>query len=506
MNISQIEFGFFLWFILISTSGFSQSKVGISFEKMDENVQPGIVQFDHGVASGDPLSDRVIIWTRVTAVDSSKSVVVTYEIDEDKDFLTPVKTGTTTTDSNKDFTINVDVIGLSPGTVYYYRFESNGVKSMIGTTKTASLQQEKLDIAVVSCSNYEWGYFSGYAKIAEKELDVVLHLGDYIYEYASGVYGDKSLPRKVIPNKELITLQDYRTRYAQYRLDEDLQAVHRSHPFILIWDDHEFANNAYIDGAQNHQSDEGNYNERVKAARQAYYEWLPIRKAAHHYRSFSYGNIADIIMLDERMAGRKAPLTQPSEVDSSQTMLGEEQLEWFQKGLSKSKAIWKIIGNQVIFSHLDITDLREPGANMDAWDGYAIERDGISNYINQNRVDNVVFVTGDTHCSWAFDVPNTQGQAIEIATPSISSGNWDESRAVEEVKQAEVVLQMKNEHLKYVNLRDHGYLLVHLSKERAEAKWMYIDDVKSKNAQERIGYIMEKKANVSGIGAVEIKN
>jgi len=267
-----------------------------------------------------------------------------------------------------------------------------------------------------------------------------------------------------------------------------LRDAHQAHPFITIWDDHEIANNSYKDGAQNHQADEGSYVTRLAAAKKAYYEWLPVRESQQLYRSFDFGPLAEIIMLDERLAGRTAPpdsLKDPK-IDSAK-MLGDEQLNWFKEKLVNANSQWKIIGNQVIFSYLNWGQ-ESFSINLDSWDGYPLERESIKQMIIENGIENVVFVTGDTHSSWAFEVtdkpfteynPDTgEGAfAVEFGTTSINSGNSDERSPVEVVKELEnyITNSPVNPHLKYSNLRDHGYLLLSLTKKSATASWYFVD-------------------------------
>jgi len=443
--------------------------------------------FYHGVASGDPLQDRVIIWTRVTPKDSLKEIPVNWEISDSRNFENIINKGSTTTSPDRDYTVKVDVNNLSPGTQYYYRFKALNKESLIGRTKTANESAENLDIAVVSCSNYQFGPFYSYEELARQPVDVVLHLGDYIYEYGAGTYGNSS--RTHLPEGELITLSDYRIRYSQYRLDTGLRAAHKAHPFITIWDDHEIANNSYKDGAQNHQPEkEGDYDARKAAAKKAYYEWLPVRESETLYRSFDYGSLAEIIMLDERLAGRTAP---PDSVDDaridSTLMLGNAQLFWLTSKLKNADSQWKVIGNQVIFSYLNWGH-ESFNINLDSWDGYPTEREAIKSTIIDNDIDNVVFVTGDTHSSWAFeatdkpftdyDPETSEGAfAIEFGTTSINSGNSNERYSTDSVKMHEMAITNSpiNPHLKYSNLRDHGFMILSLNKERAKATWYYVD-------------------------------
>lgn len=465
----------------------------------DKSMAP----FYHGVASGDPLSDAVIIWTRVTPT-NNEPVEVRWEIATQRDFKNLIKANVVTTDQSTDFTVKVDVSGLQSNTKYYYRFHALNKTSSTGETKTINdYDAKEINLGVVSCSNYEWGYFSAYKHLSEKELDAVLHLGDYFYEYAPGKYGDTTIGRFNIPPREILSLEDYRTRYALYRTDKDLQLIHQKHPFIAIWDDHEITNNAYISGAQNHQDDEGSYEDRKAIAKQAYYEWLPIRDndAKSLYRKFSFGQLADLIMLDERLS-RSKQADSLDQVDESYTMLGETQLAWFKDQLDKSSSKWKIIGNQVIFSPLDVSVLRpDSPANLDAWDGYAVERDGIIDFLVEGQINNVVFLTGDTHTSWAFEIPADKDEyektkssaAIEFGTTSISSANWNESRTDEEVIASEQALKTTNKHLKFVNARDHGYLILKITESEVVSDWFYVDSLKDPNSNEKLAKSIKVK-------------
>lgn len=465
--------------------------------------------FYHSVASGDPLPDRVIIWTRVTP-EKVASINVSWRVATDEAMENVVQEGQTTTDKDRDFTVKVDVSGLEPNTGYYYQFSALGADSPVGRTKTAPANTvDSVRFAVVSCSNFEAGYFNAFADIARTEdLDAVIHLGDYIYEYAPGGYGDTTLGRFHLPAKEIVTLEDYRTRYSLYRLDDDFQAAHRMHPFITIWDDHEITNNSYETGAQNHQPDEeGDYQTRKSVARQAYYEWLPVREGenSHLYRELHFGNLVDLIMLDERLAGRSAQLdsiSQPEYNSPERSMLGGQQLEWFKNQLAGSEATWKVIGNQVIFSELDFSWLRPNSPrNLDAWDGYPAEQQEIINFLKENNIENVVFITGDTHTSWAFEVPesieaykadSTATVAVEFGTTSITSANWDEGRPREEVLEYEkqITAPENNPHLKFTNLRDHGYLLLALSPEEARAQWHYVGTIREPSSETYVGEVI----------------
>lgn len=278
------------------------------------------VYFTHGIASGDPLSDRVILWTRLLPGDGQhhEHLACMWQVALDPDFKQLVSSGNTSTSVRQDYCVKVDATGLAANQKYFYRFIAAGVSSPVGMTRT--LPQGDIDefrLGVCSCSNYPQGYFNVYRHMANTDLDLVLHLGDYIYEYAEGVYANpiatEALGRHVEPRNEITNLEDYRMRYGLYRTDTDLQAVHARHPFICVWDDHELANDCWREGAENHNEGEGDFKARRHSARQVYHEWMPIRTTSDGdqgpiYRSFKLGNLADLIMLDTRIHGRDQPL------------------------------------------------------------------------------------------------------------------------------------------------------------------------------------------------------
>jgi alkaline phosphatase D len=490
--------------LVILFAGCQSGKDQASVKKLTEIVSPYYQETDkpfyHGVASGDPLADRVIIWTRVTPENSVSEIKTKWEIADNEEFEPVLKKGTLTTSPEHDYTVKVDVGGLQPNRSYYYRFMALDKISPVGRTKT--LPQGRVDslkFAVVSCSNWQHGYFNAYERIAEKSVDVVLHLGDYIYE--AGADRAKIAGRTHLPEHEIVTLADYRIRYSQYHLDEGLKKMRQRHPIITIWDDHEVANNTYIDGAQNHQPEtEGDYIARVAAAKKAYYEWIPIRDGEKHYRAFNFGNLADLIMLDERLEGRTKPATgidDPFYELEDRSMLGEEQLKWFESRLRNNSSAWKVIGNQVMFSDLyrSVRNQKSP-RNMDSWDGYPAEKKRVAEVIKQHDVKNIIFLTGDTHSSWAFEVvadalkgkatANYEPLAVEFGTTSVSSSNSNESNPDEEVKIMEQNYMEANPHLKYVNRRDHGYLMLTLYKEDARADWYFVGTILNPDASEEL--------------------
>ncbi|MDN5441770.1 MAG: alkaline phosphatase D family protein [Acinetobacter sp.] len=363
-------------------AGFGALSLPISLtacgDDADSNTQPNTqVQFLHGVASGDPLQTQVIIWTRVTPTDSSARLEVVWEVAKDADFKHITATGKVLTTAAQDFTVKVDVTGLAAGQVYFYRFKSASKYSITGQTKTLATQVQSVQFAVCSCSNYPAGYFHVYKEMAKQDVDVVIHLGDYIYEYGMGEYATEeavAMGRALADdnNAEIIRLDDYRKRYALYRLDQDLQAAHQRHPFIVIWDDHELANDAWEKGAENHQSDtEGDFFERKLAALAAYFEWMPIRPIDDQnikiYRQFDFGTLVQLTMLDTRIIARNVQLDyanymtatgldiakfQADLINPVRSLMGVEQRNWLLQKLQQSTATWNVLGQQILMSKM----------------------------------------------------------------------------------------------------------------------------------------------------------
>ena len=347
-------------------------------DKESGGVEPTVkVEFLHGVASGDPLKDKVILWTRLTPQDTSLRLEVIWEIATDDKFTQIVNSGKVQTAQAQDFTIKVDANKLRSNQTYFYRFKFGNVISPIGRTKTLPETTNKVQFAVCSCSNYPAGYFHVYREMAQQNVDVIIHLGDYIYEYGQDGYATEDaakLGRTLATdnNKEIIKLDDYRKRYALYRTDADLQAAHQRHPFIVIWDDHELSNDTWKDGAENHQDNEGKFLDRKLAALQAYFEWMPIRPVAENdhlniYRQFNFGNLVELTMLDTRILARDQQLDyvnymtaqgldiqrfQADLINPMRTLMGYTQRDWLQKKLAQSTATWNVLGQQVLMSKM----------------------------------------------------------------------------------------------------------------------------------------------------------
>ncbi len=339
-------------------------------EVVPKFIPEGENGFLEGVASFDPTQESIVLWTRYTkATNEVDQPVIFVDLASDNDFKNLVVSETVEIDMNSDYTINVDISNLNSNTKYFYRFrnEKTKVSSIVGQTKTlpAPGEANEINIAVVSCANYETGYFNMYESIADSEADLVVHLGDYIYESSVSNDVTTSLGREHNPPYELLSLDDYRTRYRQYRKDTQLQKVHQLKPFICVWDDHEFADDAYKDGAGNHQDYEGPFETRKAIAMQVWHEYLPARVVDKSiiYRNFEIGGFLNLIMLDTRIVGREKQLNYKDYITAdildkdafeadwqnpNSTILGDEQRQWLKNQFASSNAKWQVLGNQVL--------------------------------------------------------------------------------------------------------------------------------------------------------------
>ncbi|MEU9863152.1 alkaline phosphatase D family protein [Streptomyces sp. NPDC047971] len=474
--------------------------------------------FLHGVASGDPLPDGVLLWTRVTptpdAVPGSgrgPAVAVGWEVAEDRAFTRIVARGTADATAASDHTVKVDVRGLRPATAHWYRFTAGDTVSPVGRTRTTPATDAAtpgVRFGVVSCSNWESGYFSAYRHLAGRaDLDAILHLGDYIYEYGTGDYPDaKYVVRQHEPKHEIVSLSDYRTRHGTYKTDSDLQALHAAHPMIAIWDDHEVANDAWSGGAENHTPGaEGDWAARIAAAKQAYFEWMPVRASTEGtvYRRLRFGKLADLHLLDLRsFRSQQAGVGKGAVDDPERTLTGRAQLDWLKSGLAGSDATWKLVGTSVMISpvafgalpaHLlsplaELLGLPKEGlaVNVDQWDGYTDDRRELLSHLTQRSIRNTVFLTGDIHMAWANDVPVkaatyplSQSAATEFVVTSVSSDNLDDILHVAPGTLSVVAagaVKAANRHVKWVDMDHHGYGVLDVTAERSQMDYYTVSD------------------------------
>ncbi|WP_237525653.1 alkaline phosphatase D family protein, partial [Streptomyces sp. SID4985] len=480
--------------------------------------------FAHGVASGDPLPDGVLLWTRVTPTPEAlpgsgvgPDAEVSWVVARDKALTSVVATGSTTATAAADHTVKADIRGLAPATDYWFRFSSGGTDSPVARTRTAPAPDANvagLRFGVVSCANWEAGYFSSYRHLAARgDLDAWLHLGDYIYEYGTGEYGTRDkVVRPHAPTHEILTLADYRVRHAKYKTDPDLQALHLKAPVVAIWDDHEFADNAWSGGAANHtEGAEGTWSARQAAAKQAYFEWMPVRPAVAGttYRRLRFGKLADLSLLDLRSFRSQQAATASGSVDDpDRTLTGRAQLDWLKAGLKASDTKWRLVGNSVMISPFSVgslsADLLRPLAkllglpqegialNTDQWDGYTDDRRELLAHLRTNAIGNTVFLTGDIHMAWANDVPYDAGTyplsasaATEFVVTSLTSDNLDDIVKVPEGTVSAIaapVIRAANRHVHWVDTDRHGYGVLDITADRAQMDYYVISDRADPNA------------------------
>lgn len=486
--------------------------------------------FYHGVASGDPTSSSVIIWTRVTT-EVDGPVLLNYEVSTDKDMNNIILDGTVTAEPERDYCVKIDLQGLDAGTTYYFQFEYDGMKSIIGRTRTASApgSKEHLRFAVISCVNYQWGFFNALERIADRDdLDAVIHMGDYIYEYASTGYSHPDFVEFFphVPDKETIEIADYRLRYSQYRLDPMMIRMHQQHPMIAVWDDHESTNDSYRDGAQNHQENEGDWGERVNVATQVYEEWMPIRipnqsDKREIYRQIKYGDMLDLYMLELRLTGKDLPMgskaaglpateLSPEEMlelaNPDRKIMDDKQFGWLLNGLSTSTAQWKLMGSSVMMVPFPAF------FNPDAWDGYYVQRETLFGQLLGAGVSNVGTISGDFHMSFASNLvtnsytnpADAQLVGFEFTTPSVSSANLNEQSVLPVTdpstgettiinplemnlpERSDIAIAIEQGAVAgqpwfhYANSDQHGYIVVDITEEKIQCDFFHVGDVRTK--------------------------
>lgn len=519
----------------------------------DDGEQPA---FQYGVSSGDPLADRVMLWTHAQVPGQSGDVALTYEVATDATFATLVSSGSVKATASTGHTAKVDATGLAAGKDYFFRFRSGSTISPVGRTRTLpAAGASSLSMAVFSCSNYPAGYFNVYAEANKAAPQFAVHLGDFMYEYAADGYASadaKTLGRVSDPANECVTLADYRKRYAQYRSDPDSKVFFASLPLIAVWDDHEVANDTYKDGAENHSSaTEGSFAARRAAAMQAWHEWMPVRAPDANnlmkiYRSFDFGGLAALHMLDTRVIGRDkqvefaellnpatAATAQATLLSPSRSIMGGAQLQWLQAQLAASKATWQVLGQQVlmarmefpvsILTHLNpdntspaalaagqtaITEyltakataaqapamltaaqkaLLDPklnpklGYNLDAWDGYPVEREILLSTAAQLG-KKLVVLAGDTHNAWCSRLTLVNGTVVgqEFATSSVSSPGFEEYLAAIPPAQTKQIYEGVVDDLRYADTSRRGFLLMRFTPTEAKGTYHFVSTVKSR--------------------------
>lgn len=491
--------------------------------------------FTHGVASGDPTQQAVVIWTRF--VPQAGDGRIAWEVSEQEDFRRVVRRGSGLARAANDFCVKADVRGLRAGGRYYYRFLSGSGPSVTGLTRTAPQRAEALNVAFFSCANLPWGYFHAYGDAAAREdIDLCLHLGDYIYELQRGIYPfpSQALEGRVIePAGETVTLADYYARYGSYHLDPDLAELRRVKPLSVTWDDHEITNDPWMGGAQNHQEPaEGTWPDRVAAATKAYVDWMPIRSpvrgANRVYRSLDWGDLARIVLLDTRIPGRSRQLNYLTDLvpalsaagadaqavadrfkrerleDRTRSMLGAAQEQWLAETLAESKRrgqTWQVIAQQLVLSpqiapaglsrllpanaasqnwFAQAEQLRALGLpwNLDAWDGYPAARERFKASLIANAA-NALVIGGDSHNAWVYNVPAAgRLAAVEFGGGSVTSPGFESGLTNAQPGERERVLMGADENLAFGDFTNRGYGAFRLTRAACEAEWRAVSDIR----------------------------
>ncbi len=471
--------------------------------------------FTLGIASGDPAPDGVVLWTRL-AVDPlngggmpSEDIPVKWRVAKDENMRDIVKSGTAIAPAGLGHSVHVELTGLEPSRWYWYQFTSGEHDSPIGRSRTApagNASLQKLRFGVVSCQSWQAGYFTPYQHIAKEDLDLIVHLGDYIYE--SGIAADGVRKHN---SAEPATLEAYRNRYALYKTDPDLQAAHAAFPFIVTWDDHEVENN-YANLHRDNLKPPGDFTVRRAAAYQAYYEHQPLRLASLPkgadmllYRRIRYGQLAEFQVLDTRQyRSPQVPAVDPKKPedykrmqaersDSRRLLMGQQQEKWLLEGLDKSQARWNILAQQIFMAQRDYTEGPDQSFSLDAWDGYSASRDRLLQFIEKRRPSNPIVLTGDVHAHWVADLkanfndPKSKTLGTEFVTTSISSGgDGEETNAG-----ADKIIK-ESPHIKFNNRR-RGYVSCTVTPDKWQSDYRTVAYVTKPNApvETRATFVVE---------------
>jgi alkaline phosphatase D len=486
--------------------------------------------FTHGIASGEPAAKSVLLWTRHVSDGDS---LLRVEVARDAAFRSLVAGTTAIALAERDHTARVTVTGLAPDRWYFYRFiDSNGAISPIGRTRTLPLGTTKrFGVGVFSCSNLPFGHFNAYAHACDRQdLDLILHLGDYLYEYRAGSYPDASLTlpgRDIQPSHEIVTLADYRLRHANYRSDPDLQRLHSLYPLIAQWDDHELTNDAWVDGAENHQPEtEGDWQMRKATAMRAYHDWMPVSDA--NQAVYQIGTLASLIKVETRITGRSGPIDLPlppyadgdiapalrrfrDDVwqDPNRSLMGKTQEQWLHDQLLASVRggnRWQLLAQQVVVGELRMPELNDawlPAAlpartrgylqlgaaaaqqglpfGFDRWDGFPAARTRLLQSAQQTD-SNLVVLSGDSHNAWGYDLAvDGKPAAVEFAGHSVTSPGYEGVSGPDRTDAFAAAARQANPSLKYCDTHRRGYMSLQLSSETVSGSWHFMQTIAERN-------------------------
>lgn len=528
--------------------------------------------FAHGIASGDPRADSVILWTRLTPENvNGGPVILTWKMSETTDFATITAQGATEANVAKNWAVKVEATGLKAGTQYFYQFSLGDKTSPIGQTRTLPKGEiDSVRFAVVSCSNWQEGYFNAYDHISRQNgIDAVIHLGDYFYEYGASKFEGTEMAKQGHlhePRHEVITLEDYRIRHAQYRTDPSLQAMSAKFPMIMIWDDHESSNDSWKTGAQNHDPEtEGPWEDRKQAAMRAYYEWLPIREPEagktreHLFRALDYGDLLSLVTVETRLTARAEPLIIENHIDEigseeeaeafktnvlgdpAREMFGQIQEDFIVSSLQASKdagQTWRVLANQVIMARLispdmepyigedailalepswpnvrDAVSLSKYGFPLyaDSWEGYPAARERFFNRLDKNGINDIFVLTGDAHEFWMNDLSQDDGKrvGIEVVTTSVSSETLLKFMG-ENTEDYSLLMTQANKDARYYNAMHNGYLDITFTPRHAAVRMMAVSTTKSRDyfASEAASFTVQPKKeslNISNPKGLNLK-
>jgi len=490
--------------------------------------------FTHGVASGEPSKSSVLLWTRYVG---NGDVKLTAEISSNADFSGAKIAGEVEALVDRDHIAKITAQGLDPNAWYFYRFIGpDGSKSQVGRTRTLPEgPTAQFNIGVVGCSNLPFGYFNAYAHAAQNaSLDLIVHTGDYIYEYPAGTYPSKHQAvsgRMVNPLSEIVQLADYRLRYAAYRKDPDLQRIHKVLPMIAMWDDHEFANDAYKDGAENHDASEGDWEVRKRVAERVYREWMPVSDKDYgspRWSEYQIGDLATLFLTESRISARSkqldlgAALNGQEDVqavieafrdnvwqDPAREMIGGVQEAWLGSAMRKSKASgtkWQVWSQQCVMGELKLPQEAinwvapdapafakqrlKVGAlaakmglpiNFDSWDGYPQARERALKEAQAADADLIV-LSGDSHNGWAFNLETADGKAgVEFGGHSVTSPGLESYLSGARPDVAAKALRETNSQLQWTDTSNRGYMTVSLTPEKATSTWHFLDTIRAKS-------------------------
>ncbi len=503
--------------------------------------------FTHNVASGEPSAYSMLLWTRFVPAKGG-TAKVRAEVSDTAEFSRIEAGGQVITGPWRDHTVKITVDGLKPASRYFYRFIGpDGTISPVGRTKTLPVGAVKrFNLAIFSCSNMGFGLFNAYGHAAARaDVDAVLHMGDYFYEYGRGGYdAGAGFASRIFPETEAISLADYRLRYASYRTDPDLQALHASAPMIVMQDDHESANDSWEGGAQNHQEADGDWSIRRNAATQAWREWLPVGEQP--WKAYQIGDLATYYRTDTRTIARSrqpdltelmksddaaqalATFRDGAYMDDAATMMGSEQESWLYRSFARDTSKWSVLGvgtnmgygytpkealgwigpsaeqrsRDYVARGIQAAQAGLP-SNMDNWGGYPKARSRLLSAA-QRADTNLVVVTGDSHNGWAFDLPEGgKAAGVEFGGHSVSSPGFEQAtKGTDPLTVARAMVAASPQEMRWADTSNRGYMMLSLTPQAARNEWVFMETIKSQSMATKPSHFMQVRAGRNKLDTV----